>query len=98
MVDHKTAFSVHIIPDEKVPLSLRRCSFAVAKQVSTLSGKKTLMQRLVVDFEACVDISDFDQSTPVGVKASRIAAATVPHNDASVQGEACSKRYLFRYF
>lgn len=96
-MDHNVAFSVFTIPDNKVPSSLRQSSFSVAKQIIQLSGKKTLMTKLVIDFEACVDISDFDRSTPAGIKASRVVATTAPHNIAFEQTEAFSKRFFFRF-
>jgi hypothetical protein len=69
-VDHKAVFTVHTIPDENVPISLRRSSVHVTKQVAKLYGKKQMLAKLVVDFEACVDVS--------GAQAAAQPALTMP--------------------
>jgi hypothetical protein len=91
-VDHKAVFSVTTIPDENVPISLRRSSLHVTKQVSKLYGKKKMLAKLVVDFEACVDVSGA-QATAQPV------ASTLPHTipDMETSGIKVMYRYAANY-
>lgn len=103
-------FLTENIPNEKVPLSLRRSSVNVTKVVSKHFGKQQLLQRLVVDFEACMDIThgndEMTKPTRAG-KSSKTPRNQVPpaavaelygaHIPAPHVNENTNRKYQFRY-
>jgi hypothetical protein len=60
--DHKTAFVIQNLPDRAVPPSLRQTSYTVVKQARQLYGKRHVLQHLVVDFEACLEVATWEES------------------------------------
>lgn len=61
-VDHKVAFTVQTLPMAVVPQRLRQASAVVVKQACQLHGKRHTLQRLVVDFEACLETASWGSS------------------------------------
>ena len=56
-VDTHAVFHPEHIPNDCVPAALRDVSIHITKLVVRHYGKAQLLQRMVVDFEACMDIS-----------------------------------------
>eukprot|EP01032_Pedospumella_encystans_P023727 gene23727-26849_t len=57
-VQPHAVFHVENIPPDKVPLALRQNSIYLTKLICKHYGKTQLLQRMVVDFEACMDITN----------------------------------------
>ena len=57
-VQQHAVFHVENIPAEKVPLALRQNSIYLTKLICKHYGKTQLLQRMAVDFEACMDITN----------------------------------------